>query len=275
MSVEAINESHALSQAYSQYGKLRQYQIMKIDVLQEPYDLEQAPKHFFPKLQYSDEEILQMIERINMNQGSFEEYKAVKEHFDPIIKGAVNSPTLDLSIDEREEIVDHILIDILKEFSYSFSPDRGRLLSYIKMKVRDRVKVYQERLKYVNASNRKSRRLRSIVLKEHFDELSRPEINLDDDLERAKVISTIQVIPEDAFRKVPRKFKEDLFERIAELGIHNELLRSERQKAIFNLAYGPKRLKQIEIAANLKITQGTVSVNMKRAKENILKKIKK
>lgn len=275
VSVEAKNESHALSQIYSQYGKLRLYQIMRLDILQEPYNSIQASRHFFPKLQHSDDEILQMIERINMNQGSFEEFEAVKKHFDPIIKGAVNSPTLVLSIDEREEIVDRILIDILNEFSSTFSPDRGRLLSYIKMKIRDRVIVYHERLKYVNANNRNNRRLRSNLLKQYFDELSRQEDDLDDDVARIKVISTIQAISEDAFRKVPRKFKEDLYVRIAELGIHDKLLRSERQKAIFNLAYGPQRLKQIEIAAKLAITQGTVSVNITRAKDNILKKIRK
>lgn len=274
VSVEANNESHALSQIYNQYGKLQPYQIMKLNILEEPYISEQAPKHFFPKMLHNDEEILKMIERINMNQGSFDELEAVREHFDPIIKGAVNSPALVLSIDESEEIVDRLFIDILKEFSSTFSPDRGRLLSYIKMKVRDRALVYHDRLKYVNANNKKNRRLRSSLLKEHFDELCRQEDNLDNDVARVKVISTIQAISEDVFRRVPRKFKEDLYERITELGIHDELLRSERQKAIFNLAYGPQRLKQLEIAAKLEITQGTVSITMRRAKENILKKIR-
>ncbi|MEN1990270.1 hypothetical protein [Paenibacillus hubeiensis] len=272
--VEADNAALALSQIHSRYGMLRRpYQIVKRDVLKGPYGSAQKPKRSYPILKHSDEEILQMIDRIKTNQSSSDELHAVKEHFEPIINAAVNSPSLLLSEDERQEIADQISQDILMEFSISFSPYRGRLLSYIKMKVRSRVDVYYKRLKYVNANDKKKRRFRSTVLKEHYDEISRQPDHLDDETARLGLISTIQSISEETFNEVARKAKEDVYERIAELGFH-DLLRSKRQKLIFNLTYGPERLKQIEIATKLRITQGTVSVNLKRAKENVLKKIR-
>lgn len=273
--VEADNKSHALSQIHSRYGMLRRsYQVIKHEVLKEPYDFGQELEQLYPNLKRDDEEILQMIERIKTNQSNFKELNAVKEHFEPIVKAAINSPTLALSEDDRDNIADRIFNDILIEFSSSFLSHRGRLLSYIKMKVRSRVFLYYLRLKYVNANDKQKRRPRSIVLNGYYEELRRQPDNQDDESARLSVITKIQAVSVEEFDAVSSKIKGDLYERIVELRLH-DLIRSKRQREIFYLSYGPERLKQIEIADKLKITQGTVSLNLKRAKENVMKNIRR
>lgn len=77
------------------------------------------------------------------------------------------------------------------EFSEKFSADRGRLLSFMKLKVRDRMSVYYDRKVNVNSNNKEKKRSRSEAVREYIETSTLPPQDEDIEAARLSLISTI------------------------------------------------------------------------------------
>lgn len=273
--VQAISEKHALSIIHDKYGKLFGLEISKISFLDSPVENIPEVKNYYTSSQYEDSGILEMLIRLKANKGSQVDYMAVTEHFTPILNAAVgNYRYNDLSTAEQGDFKIQLVYDIINEFAPKFSADRGKLLQFMKMKVRDRMNVYYNRKVNVNSNNKEKKRSRSEVIREYNEFSNLPRQDEDVEAARLSLISNIQRIGNTELTGIPRKVIEDTHERIVDLELHY-LLNLKKQREVYALAYGPNRFKQLDIAERLSIKQPTVSVTLKRAKNNIWKKILK
>lgn len=274
-SVQALNEKHALSMIHQNHGELTVLDISQTSFLDKPIEVIPEVKKYYTPSRYQDNEIIDMLDAIRTDQGSQSDYKAVKEHFTPILTAAVEDYRYnDLTATEQEDYKELLLLDIVNEFGPKFSAQRGRLLSFMKLKIRDRMHIYYNRRTNVNSNNKEKRRPRSEALKEYFETSNLPPQDIDLDEARMNLARVIQQIGDTKFTGVPRRVIEDMHERIVDLELHH-LLNLKKQKHVYALAYGPKRLKQRDIAVLLNTSQPNVSVTLKRAKKNIWKKIMK
>ncbi|MEX3617771.1 hypothetical protein [Paenibacillus glucanolyticus] len=271
--VEAMSEKHALSIIYDRYGKLTELDISQISFLVASVGNILEVQKFYKSSPYADSEIIEMMIRIKADQGSQDDYMAVKEHFSPIINAAVKDYRYrDLSDVEQEDYKEQLTRDIISEFAPKFSADRGQLLSYIKLKVRDRMYKYYDRKINVNSNNREKKRLRTEAIKEYYELSFLPQQDIDLDIAQANLVRAIQRIGNMDLKEISRKLIEDTHERIVELGMHH-LLDFEQQRNVYTLAYGQNRLKQRDIAERLNTSQPNVSITLNRAKKNIWEKI--
>ncbi|TKJ83712.1 hypothetical protein PaeCFBP13512_22550 [Paenibacillus sp. CFBP13512] len=269
--IEASNEKHALSLIHEKYGRLTKLDISMVTELQEPLEEIEQTKKYYSSSQYEDKEIIAMIEKINTNQASSDYYIAIKAHFSPILNNVVaNSNYNDLSRSEKEQYQLDLLNNIIRRFVPKFSSHRGQFLSFIKMKVKDDMQKMYDRQKNVNSNNRQQMRSRFEVMKEYAEANMLVE-NIDLDTQQHNLIHTIQKLGKyDEVENIQkyRRIVEETHERIHQLGLHVRL-KKKRQKEIYILYYGPKQLKQKEIAKLLNITQPNVSITLRRAKSNI------
>ncbi|OIB03786.1 hypothetical protein AK95_09250 [Paenibacillus sp. LC231] len=273
--LQAVSENHALSIIYNKYGKLADLGVSKISFLDAPFENMLEVKKYYNRSNYEDSDILEMLIQLKAKEGNQAHYEAVKEHFTPILNAAVSDYRYnDLSAADKEDFKDKLMYDIINEFTEKFSADRGRLLSFIKLKVRDRMSVYYDRKVNVNSNNKEKKRSRSEAVREYIEISTLPPQDEDIEAARLSLISTIQLIGNMDLKGIPRKRIEDTHERIVDLRL-DYLLNLKRQREVYTLAYGPNRFKQRDIAELLNITQPTVSLNLKRAKRNIWVKIMK
>lgn len=269
--VEASNEKHALSLVHQKYGRLTKLDISIITELREPLEEIERTRQYFSSSGYNDEDIIEMIKKINSNEGSQEYYSAIEAHFSPILNSTLaNYRYSDLTQSEKDHYKFELLKNIIKRFVPKFSPNEGRLLSFIKMKVNDSMATMYKRQKYVNSNSKKNTRLRSEVMTDYAETQTHIE-DIDLDIQQLNLIRIIKKIGKynevDNIQKQRRKV-EETHEHIYQLGLH-EYLTKKKQKEIYILYYGPKQLKQKEIAKLLNVTQPNVSITLRRAKKNI------
>lgn len=269
--LHALDDSHALRQIYSKHGKLRDLDMSTSSELQEPIPEIKQSKKYFSSSGYSDDEIVAMMELINAHQGSLDHHAAVRAHFNPILSAAVLRYP-DLTSSERDQYKEDLLNEIIQHIAPKFESNRGYLLSFVKMKIEDRIQKKYDRQKNVNANNKKKKRARSNVLAEYVETIIHAQ-KVDQEDARVNLIRIIQLIGDHDLSTLPRSRIEEVHERIFEFQLHEQLTR--RQKEIYGLTYGPKRLKQIEISQLLNTSQPCVSTTLRRAKSNVWKNILK
>jgi len=123
----------------------------------------------------------------------------------------------------------------------------------------------------VNANNKKKKRARSTVLAEYAEAVIYVQ-KIDQDDARVNLIRIIQQIGDRDLSNLPRSRIEEIHERSFELQLH-EHLRSKRQKEIYDLAYGPQKLKQKKTSLLLNTSQRSLITISRRAKSNVWKGI--
>lgn len=276
---DAVTPERALGECLRIYGELKRgYQIIELIDGYELPDYEK-PEH---KISYNNEldpEILRFYRRIKANVITQQEYDHFrKKLIGPIVKRAVKDLWNELDhIATRDEVEHELVEDVIREFLPRYKPEKGPLLKFLKVNIRNRAKKKWSRAVYVNADNPTKRRPRKEALKhlEFMESMKRNgadniDIDLVKELDRLKILAS-SILMSD--QKLPPKVRKALFTLIERSRIHRNLLKSHQQTKVFEQYYGKDPLKDKEIAKSEGLKQQTVNKTRRRAEQNILKQI--
>lgn len=217
-----------------------------------------------------DVTILQLCNIVKRDKCNIKEYKELEHLLSPIVVRTLNDYWGKVPGVTIEEILSEIIYDILYEFIPKFDMTKGRLLSFIKMKVRSRIKKRWTRETYINADITEKRIPKKNVLK-----------NLDLNTYNGSLdAETLATLLKNIAKKV---LKEEMpmslqtrklfFNLVHKSQLYKQILAEGPQRNVFERYYSEIPQVEKDIALALGITQQTVNTTKKRAERNIIKKL--
>jgi len=222
-----------------------------------------------------DEDVLRIAEMLKSNEHvDEEEYLRFKAYFRPMIRRAVRDLWNDTTIATHDDVEQEMYAYIITEFMPKYSSKRGRIRTFIRVKVVSRLKKMWKREKYVNA-DKASARPKHEILQEYARSLLHPpdeEMSLEG--QRTQILEACKEIVKKRL-KLTLPQRRTLFQWIVRLGMHQEFLRHKRQIQVLEIVYGQDCLTEVEAAAALGVVQQTLNINKNRAERNFFDNVEK
>lgn len=270
--VTAKSEKHALGLIQKKYGtKLKKpFDIYTVTQLEEGAELpEEALRRAIDQL-LPDDDILRIAGAIRAkSQVDPDEYRLFRSVFKPMIRRLGQDLWTDVTIMTKEELEEELYAFIINEFLPRYTPGRGRLFGYMKMNLRSRVIRKWRREKYVNAE-KPNAKAKYAILEDFARGVGAAAERVSRETERNKAILACKMIYTENPPMTIRERRE-FYTWIVRLGLHKELVRSEKQRQALEMIYGSDGLTEAEAAQQLGLTQATLHANKVRGEANVLK----
>jgi hypothetical protein len=270
--VPARSAKHALGIIQRKYGSRlkKPFDIYTVTQFEDGVEApEVAPQRPIDQL-LPDEDILRIATEIRDNMPvDPDEYRLFRSIFKPIIQRLAHDLWNDVNIVTKEELEEELYVYVINEFLPRYTPGRGKLFSFIKMKLKSRVVRKWGREKYVNAE-KPNARAKHEILEEYARGLKDKAERGSLEQEMSKVMTACKEIYTQDKNLTVRE-RRVLFSWIVGLGLHKKLVRSKKQIQALEIIYGPKSLTEAEAAQSLGLAQATLHKNKVRGEKNILK----
>lgn len=268
--VRAVSVKAALRYIFIKYGRLRKpYDVFVQSTLAQDYDVPNADRLRPIDPLLADEDVLRIAALLKANEWvEEEELLRFRAYFRPMLRRAIRDLWRDVNVITKEDAEQELYEDIIREFMPKYKRKRGRIRTFIRMKIEGRLKRNWKREKYINADKKSTAKSKHEIMEQYAYLHSLPieqESNPEDD--RMKLIEASKKVISDDY-KLSLNERRVLFQWVVRSGLHYEFLRRPRQKNVLDLLYGSTQMKEIDAAAALGVSQPTIHSTKIRAEQN-------